>query len=91
MSDLQLSQDEISTARDPRWRVVGVAGTHSDSLAVLKFAFGNGETDVVSLHGAAVESLISVLKTIVPNFDAAETTGVVVNLDTGQTTASNSE
>jgi hypothetical protein len=90
-SDLQLSQEDISTARDPRWSVVGIAGTYLDSLTILKLAFGNGETDVVSLDETAMASLVSVLKSIVPKFDAIPTLSVAVNLETGRTIASSPE
>jgi hypothetical protein len=89
-SDLELSHEEISTARDPRWSVVGVAGTHLDSLTVLKLAFGNGETDVMSLDDAGIRNLIAVLRTIVPKFDTIAALPVGVNFETGRTTASSS-
>ena len=44
--DLQLSQEEISTAREAGWRVVDVIGTRLGLLTVLKLTFGNGETEV---------------------------------------------
>ena len=87
-SDLQLSQEEISTARDSRWSVVGVTGTYLESLIVLKLEFGNGERDVMSLNDKAIASLVSVLKAIVPKFDAVPTLPVAVNLETGRVTAS---
>lgn len=90
-SDLQLSQEEISTARDSRWSVIGVAGTYLESVTILKLEFGNGETDVMSLNDRAVANLVSVLKAIVPKFDAIPTFPVAVNFETGRTTASSFE
>jgi hypothetical protein len=46
--------------------------------AVLKLAFGNKKTDAVSLDKTAVENLVSVLKAIVPYFDAIEATSMRV-------------
>jgi hypothetical protein len=90
-SDLQLSQEEISTARDSRWSVVGVAGTYVESLTILKLEFGKGETDVMSLNDPAIASLVSVLKAIVPKFDAVPPLPVAVNLETGRVTAFSSK
>jgi hypothetical protein len=73
-SGLELSEDEISTARDPRWKVVSVTGVHTDSLTVLKLGFGNGETEVVSLDHIGIENLVAVLKSVVPKFDAIQNT-----------------
>jgi hypothetical protein len=43
-----------------------------------------GETEVVSLDKTAVENLVSVLKTILPYFDAVEATSISADVDTGQ-------
>jgi hypothetical protein len=86
-SDLELSQHEISVARNPAYSVVDVAGTHLDSVTVLKFGFRNRETEVISLGKAATENLIAILKSLVPYFDAIEGTSIAVDEDTGRTTA----
>ena len=86
-SDLGLTQDEISRASNPECRVIDVSGTHIDALTVLKLAFGNGETEAVSLDKTAVENLVSVLKAIVPYFDAIETTSISGDVDIGQIAA----
>ena len=81
---LALSADEISTARDARWKVVSVTGIQADSLTVLKLGFGNGETEVVSLDHTGIEKLVAVLKSVVPKFDAIQPNAhMTVNLDTG--------
>jgi hypothetical protein len=81
-SGLELSEDEISSAREARWKVVGVTGVQADSLTVLKLGFGNGETEVVSLDRAGIENLVAVLKSVVPKFDAIQKTAPVpVNWD----------
>ena len=91
-SGLELSEDEISTAREARWKVVGVTGVQADSLTVLKLGFGNGETEVVSLDHLGIENLIAVLKSIVPKFDAIQKTlPVIVDFDTDRVAASGSE
>ena len=61
MSDLQLTEDEASTACEAQWKVVGVTGERRGSLTVLKLAFGNGETEVISLGDAVIESVVAVL------------------------------
>jgi hypothetical protein len=86
-SDLELSQDEISVARNPEYSVVDVTGAHLNSVTVLKFGFSNSETEVISLGKAATENLIAVLKSLVPYFDAIEGTSIAIDVDTGRTTA----
>jgi hypothetical protein len=86
-SDLELSQEEISTAREAGWRVVHVTGTRLGSLTVLKLAFGNGETEVMSLNNTAIASLVAVLKAIAPKFDAIEALPIIVDPETGRITS----
>ena len=91
-SGLELTEDEISTARDARWKVVSVTGVHTASLTVLKLGFGNGETEVISLDHIGIENLIAVLKSVVPKFDAIQKTApITVELDRGRVVASSSE
>ena len=86
--DLQLSQEEISTAREAGWRVVDVIGTRLGLLTVLKLTFGNGETEVISLGDAAMERVVAVLKAVAPKFDAIEGLPIIVDAETGRITAS---
>jgi hypothetical protein len=85
--DLAITQDEIATACNPENRIIDVAGTHLDSVTVLKLAFGSGDIEAVSLDKTATENLIAVLKSLVPYFDAIEGTEVTVDTITGQATA----
>ena len=86
---LQLSREEISTAREEAgWRVVDVTGTRLGSLTVLKLTFGNGETEIISLGDAAIESVVAVLKAVAPKFDAIEALPIIVDAETGRITAS---
>jgi len=88
MRDLELTPEEISGARDPRWKIIGASGTHLDSLTVLKLAFGNRETEVVSLDDVGIAILVSVLKAIAPKFDSIEALPIIVDSETGRITAS---
>jgi hypothetical protein len=88
MCDLELTPEEISGARDPRWKIIGASGTHLDSLTVLKLAFGNRETEVVSVDDVGIAILVSVLKAIGPKFDSIEALPITVDPETGRITAS---
>ena len=86
--DLQLSQEEISTAREAGWRVVDATGIRLGPLTVLKLSFGNGETEVISLGDAAIERVVAVLKAVATKFDAIEASPIIVDAETGRITAS---
>jgi hypothetical protein len=88
MSDLQLTEDEASTACEAQWKVVGVTGERRGSLTVLKLAFGNGETEVISLGDAVIESVVAVLTATVPKFDTIEALPINVDPEAGRMTAS---
>jgi hypothetical protein len=87
IGDLQLTEDEVSTAREAGWTVVDVTGTRRGSLTVLKLAFGNGETEVISLSDAVIESVVAVLTATAPKFDA-ETLPIIVDHGTASMIAS---
>jgi hypothetical protein len=86
-SDLQLTEDEVSTAREAGWTIVDVTGTRRGSLTVLKLAFGNGEAEVMSLGDAMIESVVAVLTATAPKFDTIETLPIIVDPETGRMTA----
>lgn len=88
MSDLQLTEDEVSTAREARWKVVAVNGTRLGSLTVLKLAFGNGETEVISLGDAVIESVVAVLKANAPKSETIEALPIIVDSETERIAAS---
>jgi hypothetical protein len=57
-------------------------------LTILKLAFGNGETEVISLGDAVIESVVAVLTATAPKFDAIETLPIIVVPGTRRMTAS---
>jgi hypothetical protein len=89
MGNLQLTEDEVSTAREAGWTIVDVTATRRGTLTVLKLAFGNGETEVMSLGDAMIESVVAALTATAPKLDIVETLPIVVDYsEAGHMTAS---
>jgi hypothetical protein len=84
----QLTEDEVSTAREAGWTIIDVTATRRGTVMVLKLGFGNGETEVMSLNDDVLESMVAALTATAPKFDIIETLPIIVDPETGRMTAS---
>jgi hypothetical protein len=84
IGNLQLTEDEVSTAREAGWTIVDVTATRRGTLTVLKLGFGNGETEVMSLGDAMIESVVAALTATPQRFNAIEPLPIIVDSGNGR-------
>ena len=84
------TQDEIASLEEGDWEgdwIVAVGGLRSDLSLFLRFAFRNGDTEIVCFDQCGMRHLVAVLKALVPSFEAIESPGVSVSVDDGAVSA----